>query len=120
MYYGNGNVSYYPVTVALEEESQDLSVGDYVEVKFGASEEGGEIMCISKMFIRSDEKGSYCYVKGEDSKLEKRYIKTGKTLYGSEVEIVSGLDMEDMIAFPYGKNVKAGAKTKEVDNIGGW
>ena len=120
MYYGNGNVSYYPVTVTLDDANTELSVGDYVQVKFGTSEEGGEIMCISKMFIRSDEKGSYCYVKGEDSKLEKRYIKTGKTLYGSEVEIVSGLDMEDMIAFPYGKNVKAGAKTKEVDNIGGW
>lgn len=119
-YYGNSNISYYPVTVSMTDEAKDLSVGDYVQVKFGSSEEGGQSMYITKMFVRSDEQGSFCYVRGEDSKLEKRYIQTGKTLYGSEIEIISGLDMEDMIAFPYGKNVKEGAKTEEVDNIGGW
>ncbi|MBO5994917.1 MAG: biotin/lipoyl-binding protein [Firmicutes bacterium] len=119
-YYGNSNVSYYPVTVTIEDASKDLSVGDYVGVKFGASEEGGQSMYITKMFVRSDEQGSFCFVRGEDSRLEKRYIQTGKTLYGSEIEVISGLEMEDMIAFPYGKNVKEGAKTEEVDYIGGW
>ena len=119
-YYGNSNISYYPVTVSMTDEAKDLSVGDYVQVKFGSSEEGGQSMYMSKMFVRSDEQGSFCYVRGEDSKLEKRYIQTGKTLYGSEIEVISGLDMEDRIAFPYGKNVKEGAKTEEVDYIGGW
>ena len=118
-YYGNQNISYYPVTVTLEDAGEDLSVGDYVSVKFGTSEENTQNMYISKMFIRSDVQGSYCYVKGEDSRLEKRYIQTGRTLYGSDVEIISGLNMEDMIAFPYGKNVKEGAKTEDVDYIGG-
>ena len=119
-YYGNQNISYYPVTVTLADESTELSVGDYVGVKFESPEEGGQNMYISKMFVRSDEQGSFCYVRGEDSRLEKRYVQTGKTLYGSEVEIISGLDLEDMIAFPYGKNVKDGAKTEEVDYVGGW
>ena len=121
MYYGNSNVSYYPVTVTLDDGNTELSVGDYVQVKFGTDEGGGgQTMYISKMFVRSDEQGSYCYVKGEDSRLEKRYIQTGKTLYGSETEVISGITVEDMIAFPYGKNVKEGAKTEDVDYLGGW
>ena len=43
-------------------------------------------------------------------------METGKIMYGS-VEIKSGLDMEDEIAFPYGKNVKDGAKTETVDSL---
>lgn len=120
MYYGNSNVSYYPVTVLMSDAGENLSVGDYVQVKFGTSEESSvQTQYISKMFIRSDEQGSYCYVRGEDSRLEKRYVQTGKTLYGSETEIISGLTADDMIAFPYGKNVKEGAETTEVDYIGG-
>ena len=37
-------------------------------------------------------------------------------MYGS-IEIVSGLTMEDEIAFPYGRNVKEGAKTKTVESL---
>ena len=40
----------------------------------------------------------------------------GKNMYGS-IEIVSGLTMEDEIAFPYGRNVKEGAKTKTVESL---
>ena len=55
------------------------------------------------------------YVKGADGLLEKRYVSTGKSLWGSYTEILSGLTSEDLIAFPYGKNVKAGAETREAD-----
>ena len=53
-------------------------------------------------------------------KLEKQYVKTGETLYGQYVEILSGLTMDDNIAFPYGKDVKEGAKvelSENTDNI---
>ena len=40
----------------------------------------------------------------------------GKNMYGS-IEIISGLTMEDEIAFPYGRNVKEGAKTKTVESL---
>ena len=43
----------------------------------------------------------------------KQYVVTGKTLWGQAVEIVSGLSLDDRIAFPYGKNVKEGVKVKE-------
>ena len=51
--------------------------------------------------------------KYENGKLEKREVGTGKTLWGNYVEITSGLTMDDFIAFPYGKDVKAGADTVE-------
>ena len=36
-------------------------------------------------------------------------------MYSYAIEIVSGLEPTDKIAFPYGKKVKEGAETKEVD-----
>ena len=52
---------------------------------------------------------------GADGKLEKRFVQTGKSLWGSYMEILSGLSEEDMVAFPYGKNVKPGAVAQEGD-----
>ena len=39
----------------------------------------------------------------------------GKSLWGSYKEILGGLTEEDLIAFPYGKNLKEGAETVEID-----
>ena len=36
---------------------------------------------------------------------------------GYALEITDGLGFDDHIAFPYGKDVKDGAKTKEVDQL---
>ena len=46
----------------------------------------------------------------------KKNVEGGKNMDGS-IEIVSGLTMEDEIAFPYGSNVKEGAKTKTVESL---
>ena len=54
-------------------------------------------------------------VRGENGRLEKRFVTTGKSLWGSYTEVLSGLSQEDLIAFPYGKNVKPGAPTQEGD-----
>ena len=59
---------------------------------------------------------SYVYKKGKHGRLEKQYVEVGKNMYGS-IEIVFGLTMEDEIAFPYGRNVKEGAKTKTVESL---
>ena len=64
------------------------------------------------MYIRKENGQSYVYIKGEDGLLKKQYVRTGKTLYGSTIEVKEGLSIDDAIAFPYGKNVKEGAKTK--------
>ena len=52
-------------------------------------------------------------IAGEDGKLEKRIITTGKNLWGSYVQVRSGLTIDDRVAFPYGKEVVEGAPTKD-------
>ena len=42
-------------------------------------------------------------------------MKTGKSLWGSYIEIKSGITGSDYIAFPYG--VSEGEKVKESDDI---
>ena len=54
-------------------------------------------------------------VLGADGKLEKRIVTTGKSLWGNYTEVRSGLSAEDLVAFPYGKNVKPGVKAVEGD-----
>ena len=55
------------------------------------------------------------YIRTEDKKtkrLKKQYITIGKTMNGQYIEIVSGVTEDDNIAFPYGKNLREGVKTK--------
>ena len=39
----------------------------------------------------------------------------GKTLGGSYTQILDGLTVDDLIAFPYGKNVKPGVPAEKGD-----
>ena len=111
---GNPNVSYYPVTVEVE-DSAALQEGDYVSVSFSAAP-GGSGLYLEKPFIRTENGRSFVYVMNEDGRLEQRDVVTGKIYWGSTVEIVSGLTTDDYIAFPYGKDVKNGAKTEIADS----
>jgi multidrug resistance efflux pump len=108
---GNPNASFYPFTVFIDGEA-DLQEGRYVSVMYStATNEHG--IYLQNPFLRTEQGRSYVYVMGADGKLEQRFVKTGKSLWGSYTEILSGLSEEDMIAFPYGKHVKAGATTLE-------
>ena len=110
---GNPNASYYPFTVFVD-GSADLQPGYYASVMFtSATAQNG--IYLENPFLRSEQGKSYVYVRGEDGNLEKRYVTTGKSLWGSYTEILSGITAEDFIAFPYGKNLKEGAPTKESD-----
>ena len=55
------------------------------------------------------------YVQGENGRLEKRAVTVGKSLWGSYKQIISGVTADDLIAFPYGKNIREGAPTVESD-----
>ena len=65
-------------------------------------------------FIRTENGRSYVWVAGENG-LEKREIRTGRSLWGSYLEVLSGLGSEDLVAFPYGKNLREGAPTEKAD-----
>ena len=110
--YGNGNqnVSYYPFNVFVD-ESADLVGGSYVNISYSLNDDEGGIY-LANAFIRKENGENIVYVQGPNGKLEKRTVVTGKTVWGSYKEILSGITTEDKVAFPYGKNVKVGASTE--------
>lgn len=110
---GNPVASYYPFVVFVD-GSADLQEGRYVSVMYsaGTSENG---IYLQNPFVRTENGKSYVFVLGEDGRLEQRFVTTGKSLWGSYTEILTGLSAEDLIAFPYGKNVKDGVPAVEGD-----
>ena len=110
---GNPNASYYPFNVFID-ETADLQSGSYVSVMYSAGESQSGIY-LENPFIRTEKGRSYVLVLGQGGKLEQRFVTTGKSLWGSYTEILEGLTAEDLVAFPYGKNVKAGVSAQEGD-----
>lgn len=109
----NPNSSYYPVTIAAEDTKEALDKASRCGVTFAMQE--SPALVIESMYVRSDGGGKYVMLAGEDGRLEKRYVKTGRTIYNYQVEILDGLSAEDYIAFPYGSNVTEGAKAERMD-----
>ncbi|MBO5253167.1 MAG: biotin/lipoyl-binding protein [Clostridia bacterium] len=110
-YGGSQNVSYYPYTVFVD-GSAELQDGFYVSMTLRGSEGQGSLY-IDNAFLRTEGAKSYVYVRGADGNLEKRNVQVGGSLWGSYTQIRSGLTGEDWLAFPYGKDVRAGAPTQE-------
>lgn len=67
--------------------------------------------------MRTVDGTSYVMKEDKNGRLKKQKVKTGKTYYGQAVEILSGLDGSEYIAFPYGKNVKEGVRVRETDEL---
>ena len=110
---GNPNASFFPFRVYID-GSADLQPGRYVSVMYStATSENG--IYLENPFIRTEQSESFVYVMGKGNRLEKRTVTTGKNLWGSYTEVLSGLTPDDLIAFPYGKFVKEGAKAVESD-----
>lgn len=111
---GNSNVSYYPFKVFVEEDA-NLEPYDYVEIEYQKSgaTESGDTLYLQSWFIRTDNGKSYVMVRGEDGKLEQRWVQTGRDLWGSYTQIRGGLTIDDYVAFPYGRDVVEGAHTVE-------
>ena len=108
---GNTNISYYPFTVFVE-EGENFREYEYVSVTYSIAGEGGSGIFVENPFVIMENGASYMYI-DSGGVLEKREVQTGKSLWGSYIEIKSGLTMEDLMAFPYGKAVKEGAPTVE-------
>ena len=111
---GNQNVSYYPLRVFVSEDA-DLKEGDYVDLSYQAAAQTGSSLYLKNMFVRTENGKSYVYVLGENGRLEKRTVQTGRDIWGSYTEIRGGLTEEDYVAFPYGRDVTDGAKTTQAD-----
>ena len=110
---GNPNASYYPFRVFVD-ESADLQAGRYVSVSYSSAESENGIY-LENPFLRTEQGKSYVLVMGAGGRLEKRWVTTGKSLWGNYTQILEGLTAEDLVAFPYGKNVKPGVAAQEGD-----
>ena len=111
---GNSNVSYYPFKVFVEEDA-GLQANDYVDIQYqkAGTQEQGNSLYLQSWFIRTDNGKSYVMARGEDGRLEQRWVQTGRDLWGSYTQIRGGLTTEDYVAFPYGRDVAEGARTVE-------
>ena len=108
------NSSFYPITISVGDAN--LTNGDWLQVSLVPNNSvgitGEAMLYIFKAFVLDEDGGKFVYMRGEDGKLHKQEVELGK-LAGDGYEVISGLTPEDYIAFPYGKNVKEGAKTRE-------
>ena len=111
---GNRNVSYYPFKAFVEEDAA-LQANDYVDIQYqkAGTQEQGSSLYLQSWFIRTDNGKSYVMARGEDGRLEQRWVQTGRDLWGSYTQIRGGLTTEDYVAFPYGRDVVEGARTVE-------
>lgn len=110
---GNSNASSYPFTVFVD-ESADLVGGNYVRIEYELTGDSTGL-CLQNAFVRKENGQNVVYVQGANGKLERRTVRVGKSVWGSYKEILSGITESDLVAFPYGKNVKEGAPTEQGD-----
>ncbi|MCQ2452491.1 MAG: biotin/lipoyl-binding protein [Oscillospiraceae bacterium] len=112
---GNSNVSWYPFVIFISADA-NLQEYDYVSVTYQKASDGAEnSMFLESFFIRTENGKTYVMVQNESGLLEKRYVSTGRDLWGSYTEILSGLSEEEFVAFPYGQDVTEGAKTVQAE-----
>ena len=113
-YYSGAVETYYPITIAVD-DPEGLTQNMWLEVSLdgGFSDEDTGTLCLQTAFVMSENGNSYV-MKQVDGKLEKCYVKTGKSYWGSYVEILSGLTEDDYVAFPYLSSAVEGTKTTEI------
>lgn len=111
---GNPNVSYYQYTAYIEDSSA-LKNGEYVDltIQTNTSDTSANSIYIEKAYVRDENGRSYVMIADENNRLKKQYVTTGKTVYGSSIEITSGLLETDLIAFPYGKTAVEGTAVSQ-------
>ena len=110
--YGTATQSFYNVKIVVP-DALDLSQGMYMEITFSSPDENMNTFYLPLAFVMK-ENNNYYIMKEVDGRLKKVYVKTGKTMWGSEIEIRSGLHDGDYLAFPYAQNAKEGVKTNRV------
>lgn len=109
---GNQNTSYYEFT-AFVTQSTGFDIGEDVQIMKNLSDDEGEtndVIILSKAYVRTDSNGSYV-LKDVDGKLKRQDVTTRKGTDSESVQILDGLTMDDMIAFPYGSKGKEGLLT---------
>ena len=107
------NASSYPFTAYIADAS-GRSNNSWAELTLLDEGDGqGQGIYLEKPFVRT-ENGQYYVMKDDGTgHLTKQIVQVGGIQYGSSYQITGGLSMDDKITFPYGKDVREGAKTEE-------
>lgn len=107
------NASSYPFTAYIADAS-GLSNNSWAELTLLDEGDGQrQGIYLEKPFVRT-ENGQYYVMKDDGTgHLTKQIVQVGGIQYGSSYQITGGLSMDDKITFPYGKDVREGAKTEE-------
>lgn len=118
-YYSGGNInsSTYQVTAEISDPEAQPRLGEWCQATLGGQpvDQPSDTIYLPLFLIREDEGGSYVMRADENERLQKQYVTTGKSLWGSYREIKEGVTLEDRLAFPYGKTVREGAAVVDGD-----
>lgn len=114
-YGGNASVSYYSISAYIE-NTDGLENGDSVNLSTTVTEENQGIF-IEKAYCRQEEDETVVYLQNKKGRLKRQVVTTGKMVWGSYIEILDGLTMDDYIAFPYGKTAKEGVRCEQTDYL---
>ena len=108
------NASYYSFTAEVMDKTIKFRDYDYITINLESKQSVEGSLVLQKAFVRTENGKSYVY-KDDNGVLKKQYLTVGGNVdNGYSVLVKGGLTKEDLLAFPYGKAVVEGAKTKEV------
>lgn len=110
---GNPNVSYYTYSAIIPDKSVQVSEDDWLSITLQRATDNSGVIVLDKAFVRMDN-GKYYVYKDDNGVLKKQVLIVGGNVNGgSSILVKSGITREDRIAFPYGKTIKEGVKTKQ-------
>lgn len=115
MYSGmnNPNVSYYSFTAEVTDKSLKFQDFDYINITLESTAIDSNSLVLQKAFVRTENGKSYVY-KDDNGVLKKQFLTVGPAVDGGySILVKDGITRDDKIAFPYGKDVLEGAKTRE-------
>ena len=108
----NPNVSNYEFSARIEDQSLKMFDGDWLQITVQEKQDNSNKIVLSRAFVRSENGQNYVY-KDDNGVLKKQYVQVGESVdFGYSVVIKAGISRADSIAFPYGKAVVEGAKTR--------
>lgn len=115
-------MSYYRFSASLE-ETKGIRAGDAVEILIPRTDVGqrtegedslnGRIVLPDRLLCYEGG-AAFVYTLGEDGRLEKRSVETGRSFGGTETEVLSGITEEDYLARPEEAAGMEGARVRIV------
>ncbi len=106
---GNPNVSFYEYKAYMD-NGGDFEVGEGVSITPYVEDVEAAIV-LQNIYVRTESDGSYVMIDDGTGHLKRQDVTVKTTSDPQYLQITSGLDTEDLIAFPYGNGNVVGAKT---------